>query len=258
MKSIKTIILCGGVGYRLKEETEFKPKPMVEVGGKPILWHIIKIYEYWGFSDFIIALGYKGNLIKDYFVNKEYYDSDFTLVTETGKIKSLNKQIIDNVRITFVDTGIESSTGERVRRVKKYISEDNFMITYGDGIANIDLKKLTGFHLKSGKLGTVTGVYPNLRYGGLDKNKNNEVIGFEKKSKVRQIINGGFMVFKKEVLDLIKPHSVIEDVYYPLIKKSQLMIYEHKGFFHSMDTYQDMKDLNEMWEDNPAWKLWRD
>lgn len=256
IKRLKVVILCGGQGYRLKEETEFKPKPMVEIGGKPILWHIMKIYEYWGFSDFIIALGYKGDLIKNYFVNKKYYDSDFTLYTDTNKIKRLDKQLEDKLNITFVDTGLESSTGERVRRVRKYITEDHFMVTYGDGLADINIKKLIKFHLENKKMGTVTGVYPHLRYGGLDKNKKSLVVEFEKKAKVRQLINGGFMVFKKEVLGLIKPNSVIEDVYSPLIKKGQLILFEHKGFFQSMDTYQDMQDLNKMWQQNPAWKIW--
>ncbi|KKQ75976.1 MAG: Glucose-1-phosphate cytidylyltransferase [Parcubacteria group bacterium GW2011_GWC1_38_6] len=254
--NIKTIILSGGTGYRLKEETEFKPKPMVEIGGKPILWHIMKIYEHFGFRDFIIALGYKGNLIKDYFVNKKYYDDDFTLYTDTHKIQHLHRQVKDYFNITFVDTGLETLTGERVRRLKKYIKEDNFMVTYGDGLADINIKKLMKFHQDNKKIGTVTGVYPKLRYGGLESDKKNLVSVFEMKTRVRQLINGGFMVFKKEVFKQIKPNSVIEDVYFPLIRKKQLALYEHKGFFQSMDTYQDMTDLNEMWRKKPNWKLW--
>src|SRR3989338_10565681 len=166
MKKIKTVILCGGIGYRLREETEFKPKPMVEVGGKPILWHIMKIYSHFGFNDFIIALGYKGNLIKDYFVNNKYYDGDFTLNTKSHKIVHYPKDHNNQFRITFVDTGLESLTGERVKRIKKYINEENFMVTYGDGLANIDLLKLFKFHKKQNTLATVTGVLPNLRFGG--------------------------------------------------------------------------------------------
>jgi len=256
MKNIKVIILCGGIGYRLKEETEFKPKPMVEISGRPILWHIMKIYEHWGFSDFIIALGYKGNLIKDYFVNKKYYDNDFTLQTNINKIKRLDNQLGDKLNITFVDTGLESSTGERVRRVRKYADGDNFMVTYGDGLADINLIKLVKFHLKNNKTGTITGVYPHLRYGGLEINKKGLITKFEKKARIKQVINGGFMIFKKEVFNFIKPDTVIEDVYFPLIKNRQLVLYEHKGFFQSMDTYQDMQDLNEMWQHNPAWKIW--
>lgn len=255
MKMIKTIILCGGTGYRLKEETEFKPKPMIEIGGKPILWHIMKMYANFGFRDFIIALGYKGNLIKDYFINKKYYDGDFTLHTVRGFVKHHPKVEKDNFRITFVDTGVESLTGERVRRLKKYINEDIFMITYGDGLADIDLREVLKHHKSKKTIGTITGVYPMLKYGGV------EMVGgmansFEKKAKIKHLINGGFMVFKKVVFDYIRPDSMIEDVFYPLIEKKQLAIYEHKGFFHAMDTYQDMEDLNRMWKENPAWKIW--
>lgn len=253
---IKTIILCGGVGYRLKEETEFKPKPMVEVGGKPILWHILKIYSYFGFNDFIVALGYKGNLIKDYFVNKKYYDGDFTLNTKTNTIKHQSKNSTDNFKVTFVDTGVESLTGERVRRVKKYLKEKYFMVTYGDGLADINIKHLLNYHIYTKSLATVTAVYPTLKYGGFSIDKKGFATKFEKRAKLKHLINGGFMVFNRNVFDLIKPDSMIEDVFDPLIPKKQLAIYKHEGFFHAMDTYQDMQDLNEMWQQNPAWKIW--
>lgn len=252
---IPTIILCGGIGYRLKEETEFKPKPMIEVGGKPILWHIMKIYSNFGFRDFIIALGYKGNLIKDYFVNKKYYDRDFTLRTGTGKIKRHKREVVDKFNITFVDTGLESLTGERVRRVQRYINDDHFMVTYGDGLADIDINELVKFHKQRKTIGTVTGVNPMLKYGGLDE-KDGYAVGYEKKAKIRHLINGGFMVFKKSVFKYIGQDSMIEDVFETLISKKQLSCFLHKGFFHAMDTYQDMQDLNEMWKDNPAWKIW--
>ena len=253
---VKTIILCGGSGYRLKEETEFKPKPMIEIGGKPILWHIMKIYSNFGFNDFIIALGYKGNLIKDYFVNKKYYDGDFTLNAYSNKIKHHKKGNNEKFRITFVDTGAESLTGERVRRLKKYINGDYFMVTYGDGVADINIADLFGYHKKKRAVGTVTGVYPMLKYGGLDADDRGLVRRFEKKAKIRHLINGGFMVFKKKVFDYIKADSMIEDTFAPLIEKGQLALYQHKGFFHAMDTYQDMQDLNDMWRENPAWKIW--
>ena len=255
---MKTIILCGGSGYRLKEETEFKPKPMVEIGGKPILWHIMKIYAHFGFRNFIIALGYKGNTIKDYFANKKFYDSDFTLNTSSHKIRHHNQKKNDNLKITFVDTGLESLTGERVRRLKKYIKEKHFMLTYGDGLANINIKNLVKFHKTHGKVGTVSGVYPILKFGGFGISQKSGIISsFEKKAKIRHLINGGFMVFKNNVFDYIKPDSMIEDVFPTLIDKKQLMLYEHSGFFHAMDTYQDMQDLNEMWQQNPDWKIWR-
>ena len=256
MKNIQTIILCGGKGYRLKEETEFKPKPMIEIGGKPILWHIMKIYSHWGFRDFIIALGYKGNLIIDYFVNKKFYDGDFTLTTHKGQVKHHKNKISDRFKITFVDTGQESLTGERIRRLKKYIKGKTFMVTYGDGLANINILALLKFHGRSKVAGTVTGVYPILKYGGLDTNKKSLAIKFEKKAKIRHLINGGFMVFKKSIFDIIKPNSMIEDIFDVLIKERQLAVFRHGGFFHAMDTYQDVSDLNEMWQSNPAWKIW--
>lgn len=253
---MKIIILCGGIGYRLKEETEFKPKPMIEIGGKPILWHIMKIYAHWGFRDFIIALGYKGNLIKNYFVNKKYYDGPFTLDTKTNKIIHHPKDNNDNFQITFVDTGLESLTGERIRRLKKYVDSNQFMLTYGDGVADINLRKLLKFHQKNKTIGTVTGVYPILWYGGLDVDKSGLAKGFEKKAKIQHLINGGFMVFEKEIFDYIKPDSMIEDVFKPLVRQKQLAVFEHKGFFHAMDTYRDVDDLNKMWANNPPWKIW--
>lgn len=256
MNRIKTVILCGGKGYRLKEETEFRPKPMIEVGGLPIIWHIIKIYSHFGFYDFVIALGYKGNLIKDYFVNKKYYDGDFTLSTHNSKVKHHLRKNIGNIKITFVDTGLDSLTGERVRRIKKYIDQDYFMLTYGDGLADINIRDLLKFHNSKNVIGTVTGVYPMLKYGGLSRNKNGLAESFEKKTQVKHLINGGFMVLKKRIFNYIKPDSMIEDVFEPLIEKKKLAVYEHKGFFHAMDTYQDMEDLNIMWHENPAWKIW--
>ena len=255
MSKIKTVILCGGIGYRLKEETEFKPKPMIEIGGKPILWHIMKIYSHWGFNDFIIALGYKGNLIKDYFVNKKYYDGDFTLNSIGHKIKHHHKNLDDKFKITFVDTGLESLTGERVRRVKKYIDGEHFMVTYGDGLANINIRDLFNYHKNKKAIGTVTGVFPMLKYGGLEGDKG-LVTSFEKKAKIKHLINGGFMVFKKKVFDFIKPDSMIEDVFYPLIEKKRLALYKFEGFFHAMDTYQDMEDFTLMWANDPAWRIW--
>lgn len=252
---IKTVILCGGTGYRLKEETEFKPKPMIEIGGKPILWHIMKIYAHFGFRDFIIALGYKSNLIKDYFINKKFYDGDFTLNFANQRTFYHKGGKNDNFKITFVDTGTESLTGERVRRIQKYIDGDYFMVTYGDGVADINIRNLVKYHKHKKTIATVTGVYPMLKYGGFDE-KDGYVVGFEKKVKIRQFLNGGFMVFKKSIFNYIKPDSMIEEVFDVLLAKRQLSCFVHKGFFHAMDTYQDMQDLNQMWKDNPAWKIW--
>lgn len=255
MNKTKVVILCGGKGYRLKEETEFRPKPMIEIGGMPILCHIMKIYGHYGFKNFIIALGYKGNLIKDYFVNKKYYDGDFTLRTGFNKI-SHHKRTPENFNITFVDTGIESLTGERIRRIKNYIKESDFMLTYGDGVADIDIAELYRYHKRINSTVTVTGVYPMLKYGIIDSSKHGLATSFERQGKIRHLINGGFMVLKKNVFDLIKPDSMIESIFDPLIEKKQLAVYEHKGFFHAMDTHQDMQDLNTMWDNGPSWKVW--
>lgn len=254
---MKTVILCGGSGYRLKEETEFKPKPMVEIGGKPILWHIMKIYASYGFRDFVIALGYKGNVIKDYFVNKKFYDNDFTLDIARHKITSHKRRGIEKFNVTLVDTGLESLTGERVRRVHKYIKGSDFMLTYGDGLADINISNLLKFHKKQKTMTTVSGVYPMLKYGGFGIGNGSLAVEFEKKARIKHLINGGFMVFKREALKYIKPDSMIEDIFAELIPKKQLSIYEHKGFFHAMDTYQDMNDLNLMWNNNPFWKVWK-
>lgn len=250
------MILCGGRGYRLKEETEFRPKPMVEVGGQPILWHIMNIYSHYGFNDFIIALGYKGRLIKDYFINKKYYNGDFTINFANGKVKHHLKDLHDNLKITFVDTGVDSLTGERVRRIKKYIDSNTFMVTYGDGVANLNIKSLLKFHKSKKAIATVTGVFPKLRYGGFEVDDNGLASAYEMKTRVKHVINGGFMVFNKKVFDFIRPDSMIEEVYEPLIKTGKVAVYKHDDFWHAMDTVQDMDELNEMWNTNPAWKIW--
>jgi len=231
----KVIILCGGVGTRMKEETEFKPKPMVKVGEKPLLWHIMKIYSYYGFNDFVIALGYKGDMIKEYFSN----NND------------------DNFNITMVDTGQESLTGERVRRLKEYIKDDIFMLTYGDGVANININELLEFHKKQNTLATITGVHPHHKYGLVKVDGNNLVEEFYQKPTLPDVVNGGFMVLSKKVFDYIKEDSMIEDVFFPLIQKKQLSVYQHNDFWFAIDTYKEYEDLNKMWQNNPQWKIWK-
>ena len=231
----KVIILCGGVGTRLKEETEFKPKPMVKIGEKPLLWHIMKIYSYYGFNDFVIALGYKGDMIKEYFSN----NND------------------DNFNITMVDTGQESLTGERVRRLKEYIKDDIFMLTYGDGVANININELLEFHKKQNTLATITGVHPHHKYGLVKVDGNNLVEEFYQKPTLPDVVNGGFMVLSKKVFDYIKEDSMIEDVFFPLIQKKQLSVYQHNDFWFAIDTYKEYEDLNKMWQNNPQWKIWK-
>ena len=179
---MKTVILSGGIGYRLKEETEFKPKPMVQVGGKPILWHIMKIYAHYGYNEFIVALGYKGDAIKDYFLNQRFFQYDFTLWTKSRRAqvhKRNNKgKEIEDSQITFVDTGLESLTGERVRRLQQYLNNETFMLTYGDGVSDVDIREIVKFHKSKKVIGTITGVHPHSRWGLVRKNKDNIVTIF--------------------------------------------------------------------------------
>lgn len=260
---MKTIILCGGLGYRLKEETEFKPKPMVRVGGKPILWHIMKIYAHYGFNDFIIALGYKGDMIKEYFINEQQYAHNFTLNTKNGKTKIYKKyKNMDNFKITFIDTGQETLPGERILRLKEYIPKEdqNFMVTYGDGVGNVDLNKLIKFHTKQGTVGTIIGVRPRSKYGLITLDPKNQTIinSFVEKPVLKEWVNGGFMVFKKKFFKYLRPGEMEWDALKRLTLEEQLSLYKHEGFWHSMDTYPDVENLNKLWLDNPEWKVWQD
>ena len=261
---MKTVILCGGIGYRLKEETEFKPKPMVLIGGKPILWHIMKIYSHFGFNEFIIALGYKGDQIKQYFLNQKYYQNNISISTKTGKTilhkGRKNENRSDDFKITFVDTGEETLPGERILRVKNYIpkTDQNFMVTYGDGVADIDIKKLVSFHKRQGSVGTITGVHPRSKYGLLKINNKFIAESFVEKPVLKERTNGGFMVFKREFFNFIKPNEFEHEGLKRLVSKRELSIYMHDGFWHAMDTYNDVNSLNKYWMENPKWKVWQD
>lgn len=259
---MKTIILCGGLGYRLKEETEFKPKPMVLVGGKPILWHIMKIYAHFGFKDFIIALGYKGDYIKEYFLNQKYFSHDFTIHTKSGYSKihrSRNEKEIDDFTLTFVDTGEETLPGERILKLKKYIPDgDDFMVTYGDGVSTVNIKELVTFHKRQKTIGTVTGVHPRSKYGLLKTNKDtNKVTKFVEKPVLRgEWVNGGFMIFRYSFFNYLRPQEMEHPAIKRLIADDQLSLYIHEGFWHAMDTYSDMETLNQLWMSDPKWKVW--
>ncbi len=256
---MKTVILCGGRGYRLKEETDFKPKPMVTIGDKPILWHIMKIYESYGFNDFVVALGYKGNEIKNYFLNQKYFARDFTLAAKNGKVlfhKNKQSQALDDFTITFIDTGLESLTGERIRRLKELLKYESFMVTYGDGVGSINIKELVKFHKRKKVIGTLTGVHARSRWGQIYSDKNHIVTSLKQKPVFNEYINGGFMVREPEFFDYLKPDEMIEVALERLAKKKMLAVFMHDGFWHAMDTYQDMKELNDIWDKNAPWKLW--
>jgi glucose-1-phosphate cytidylyltransferase len=262
---MKVVILCGGEGTRMKEETEFKPKPLVEIGGKPVLWHIMKIYSHFGYNEFVLTLGYKGNMIKEYFLNSKNLNNNFTLNVKTNEINYHNPEA-DDFKITFVETGLKSLTGERLKRVKDFIDTDNFMVTYGDGVANIDIAKLVEFHKQQNTLGTITGVRPLTKFGIVHHNKeDNRVIGFsqnlvgefiDKENYHDFLINGGFMVFKKEIFNQIQTDSMIEDIFIPMTKNGQLSMYHHEGKWKAMDTYKDMEEMNSYWQKDPFWKIW--
>ena len=260
---MKTIILSGGRGYRLKEETEFKPKPMVLIGGKPILWHIMKIYAQYGFNEFIIALGYKGEQIKDYFLNQKYFLHDFTLQTKTGFTKvhrdKTDGKLIDDFKITFVDTGEETLPGERILLCQPYISEGDrdFMVTYGDGVSDIDINKLVAFHRSQKTIGTVAGVFPRSKFGLLQFHKDSKATAFVEKPVLAGRINGGFMVFQKEVFEYFRQGEYEHPALKRLIQKQQLSVFSHDGFWQCMDTYQDVDYLNGLWNERAPWKTWK-
>lgn len=258
-KQIPVVIFCGGQGSRMKEETEFRPKPMVSLGGKPILWHVMKIYSHYGFNKFIIALGYKGDYIKDYFLNEEYFLHDFTLNTKTGEkvLHKNNTKQKDEFDITFVNTGVETLTGERLLKVKKYIDSDVFMVTYGDGIGDIDINKLVNFHSDTNLIGVISGVHPKSKWGLIVSDSDKTIKAFDQKPKLNQYVNGGFMVFKKDFFQFLRPNEMIEESFERLIQKKELAVYIHNGFWSAMDTYQDVEEMNKMWRKDPKWKVWK-
>ncbi len=259
---MKTIILCGGLGTRLKEETEFKPKPMVYIGNKPIIWHIMKIYSAFGYNEFILALGYKADYIKDFFLNQKAFTSDFTLDTRSHKTKFYleNRQEVDNFKITFVDTGIETLPGERILRCQKYIPKKDkyFMVTYGDGVTDLDIADLVRFHKKQKTIGTITGVHPRSKFGMAVVDKKNIVRDFTEKPVLNDWVNGGFMVFDKRFFNYIKPGETEHPALKRLAKKGELSLYKHERFWCCIDTYKEMEDLNKIWATGKApWKVWR-
>lgn len=257
MHQTKVIILCGGLGTRLSEETQVRPKPMVEIGGRPIVWHIMKIYEKYGFNNFVLALGYKGELIKDYFLNYHARQSDLTVNLKDGLVNYSNPSAED-WRVTLVDTGAATQTGGRLLRLKSLINaSETFMLTYGDGVSNIDIKKLMDFHKSHGRLATVSAVRPPARFGDL-RIEDNEVIRFEEKPQLGEgWINGGFFVFEPGVFDfLVDDATVLEkSPLERLAQQGQLMAYQHDGYWQSMDTLRDKHALEELWvSGNPPWR----
>ncbi len=255
---MKVVILAGGFGTRLSEYTDVKPKPMVEIGGHPILWHIMNTYARYGHKDFLIALGYKGNVIKEYFLNYYAMNSDFTVNLSNGALTPHFKQSVD-WQVTLVDTGQNSMTGGRVKRMQSYVGNEPFLLTYGDGVANVNLEELLAFHKSHGKMATVTAVHPSARFGELEI-EGDRVTSFQEKPQTGQSwINGGYFVLEPQFFDLIENDtSILEKA--PLeqaAEMGELMTYQHQDFWQCMDTLRDRNFLNHLWESNQApWKVW--
>lgn len=251
---MKTVILCGGLGTRLSEETTIRPKPMVEIGGRPILWHIMKMYEKHGFSDFTLALGYKGEFIKDYFMHYHARMSDFTVHLKTGTI-DFNKPTAEDWNISLVDTGASTLTGGRLLRLKDKLKDSGtFMLTYGDGVSDVDITSLLAFHRSHGKLATVTSVRPPARFGGMliDDGK---VLNFKEKPQAGEgWINGGFFVFEPGIFDYLEDDTTIleQAPLENLTKNGELMAFEHRGYWQCMDTIRDRDSLQELWASGNA------
>jgi glucose-1-phosphate cytidylyltransferase len=255
---MKCVIVAGGLGSRLSEETDYRPKPMVEIGGRPILWHIMKIYSHYGINDFIICLGYKGYVIKEYFSNYYLHTSDVSFDLRENKI-DIHRSAVEPWRVTLIDTGVETMTGGRMRRVAEYIGTDDFCFTYGDGVANVDIAALIDFHRRSGKWATVTAVQPVGRFGQLSLDGDVVTNVVEKPSGDGTWINGGFFVLSPKVLDLISDDSVAWETapLSALSKSGQLASFRHKGFWQPMDTLREKRLLEDLWQTGrPPWKIW--
>ncbi len=257
---MKVVILCGGQGTRLREETEFKPKPLVDIGGRPILWHIMKLYAHHGHRDFVLCLGYRGNMIKEYFLNYAAMNSSFTLNLADRSSLTLHDDQREDWNVTLADTGIETNTGGRIKRVQRFVPDEDFFCTYGDGVANVDLDALLAFHRQQGRVATLTGLHPVSKYGVFQRSHDHLVQAFKEKPRMDDLVSGGFFVFNRRIFDYLDDNATLErEPLERLVDERQLAVYVHDGFWHSMDTYKDAMTLNEMWANGQTdWKVWRE
>jgi len=257
---MKVVILAGGLGTRLSEETDVKPKPMVEIGGKPILWHIMKTYSSYGFNEFVILLGYKGYVIKEFFSNYFLHQSDVTIDLAKNSME-IHQNESEPWKVTLLETGLNTLTGGRIKRAKDYIGKENFLLTYGDGLSDVDINKTVDFHKSHGKHITMTAVQPAGRYGALDIKDDNSIASFKEKPKGDGAwINGGFFVCRSEVIDYISGDSTIfeQEPLASLAAEGQLMSFKHSGFWECMDTLRDKTHLCQLWDSGQApWKRWQ-
>jgi glucose-1-phosphate cytidylyltransferase len=257
---MKVVILCGGLGTRLREETEFRPKPLAEIGRRPILWHIMKLYAHHGFCEFVLCLGYRGHLIKEYFLNYEALSNDFTI--HLGKPKGIRYHGAHEEQgfaVTLADTGQDTMTGGRIRRVQPYIDGDTFMVTYGDGVSDVNIAELAAFHRSHGKIATCTTTRPRSGFGVLDVDDAGAVQRFREKPVLDSWVNVGFLVFDRRIFDYLTGDDCVleREPLERLAREGQLMAYRHDGFFFCVDTYREYRAINEMWASGQApWKVW--
>lgn len=260
--AVKAVILAGGLGTRLREETEFKPKPMVEVGGRPVLWHVMKIFAHHGITDFVICIGYRGDVIKEYFLNYEAWNNDFTITLGRSHEMIFHDQHLESDwRVTVAETGAETETGGRVKMVERYLADDErFMVTYGDGVADVDVTRLLRFHEEHGRTATITAVRPLSRFGSVDLLTDGVVEQFREKPQLDDWVSAGFFVFERGIFDYLSVDTVLEkEPLESLAKESELVAYQHDGFWQPMDTYRESKLLNDLWSTGSApWKVWPD
>lgn len=258
---MKVVIFAGGLGTRISEETDIRPKPMVEIGGRPILWHIMKMYSHYGFNDFIVCLGYKGYVIKEYFMNYFLHNSDITIDLANNKME-VHGSNAEAFKVTLVETGLNTKTAGRLKQVEKYIGSEDFMLTYGDGVCDVNMNELLKFHQSHNKVATVTSVQLEARFGGMEIGSNGDVLSFKEKAKDEsKWINAGFFILKPDVFKYLKndmSNIMWEDEpLEQLTNDKQLMAYQHKGFWKCMDALRDKMELEELWKNNNAkWKVW--
>lgn len=257
---MKVVILAGGYGTRISEESHLKPKPMIEIGDKPIIWHIMKEYGYYGFNEFIICCGYKQHVIKEWFADYYLNNSDVTFDFAAGGSMTVHNNVAEPWKVTLVDTGLDTMTGGRIKRIQKYIGNETFMLTYGDGVSNVNIRELYEFHKSHGKMITITAISVAQRFGILEMTSDNNIISFhEKKRNDGERVNGGYMVCEPEIFELIEDDMVMLEKQ-PLetaTKMGQVMAYKHDGFWQSMDTKREKDNLDELWKTGKApWRIW--
>lgn len=257
---MKVVILAGGFGTRISEESHLRPKPMIEIGGRPILWHIMKLYSFYGYNDFIICAGYKQHMIKQYFADYYLHQSDITFDFTKENQMIVHNNVAEPWRVTIVDTGLNTMTGGRIKRIQRYIGDKTFMLTYGDGVSNVNINELVNYHKKHGKIATLTAVNVGQRFGVLGIDKDNQINSFREKNDLDgSMINAGYMVLEPEIFDYIKDDETVfeKEPLENVAKNGQLMAYKHNGFWQCMDTQRDKMSLEKQWNEGKAlWKVW--